>query len=372
MSEKRAPNSTAPNLLELRGVKKHFPIGGAIPLIQKRKTVKAVDGVDLTIARGETLAIVGESGSGKTTLGRVALGLQKPTAGDVLFDGAKLTDRSAEEQRKLRRRMQIVFQDPFGSLNPRLPIGDQIEEGLVAHNLGAAQERKDRMHSALEIVGLPQEYAVRYPHEFSGGQRQRIGIARALALNPEFVVLDEPVSALDVSIQSQVLNLLADLRQQQGLTYMFISHNLDVVGYFADRVAVMYLGKVVESGPVDQVFMKPQHPYTIALLSAVPKIEAHDTADRLILKGEIPSPINPPSGCRFRTRCWLREQLGNPERCSTEEPLLAASPRALDVAVACHFPLEDGAAATTMSGRTAAAATAKVKAAVTVKAKQRP
>jgi oligopeptide/dipeptide ABC transporter ATP-binding protein len=332
VSEKRAAVGTSANLLELRGVKKHFPIGSAIPLIQKRKTVKAVDGVDLTIARGETLAIVGESGSGKTTLGRVALGLQKPTAGEVWFDGAKLTDRSAEEQRKLRRRMQIVFQDPFGSLNPRLPIGDQIEEGLVAHAIGTASERKDRMHAALEIVGLPQEYAVRYPHEFSGGQRQRIGIARALALNPEFVVLDEPVSALDVSIQSQVLNLLADLREKQGLTYMFISHNLDVVGYFADRVAVMYLGKVVETGPVDQVFTKPQHPYTIALLSAVPKIEAHDTADRLILEGEIPSPISPPSGCRFRTRCWLREQLGNPERCATEEPLLAASPRALDVA----------------------------------------
>lgn len=273
------------NLLELRGLKKHFPIGSAIPLIQKRKTVKAVDGVDLTIARGETLAIVGESGSGKTTLGRVALGLQQPTAGEVWFDGARLIDRSAEEQRKLRRKMQIVFQDPFGSLNPRLPIGDQIEEGLVAHAMGTPSERKNRMHSALEIVGLPQEYAVRYPHEFSGGQRQRIGIARALALDPEFVVLDEPVSALDVSIQSQVLNLLADLRAKQGLTYMFISHNLDVVGYFADRVAVMYLGKVVESGPVDHVFTKPQHPYTIALLSAVPKIEEHDTADRLILEG---------------------------------------------------------------------------------------
>ena len=361
MSEQRVASGTSANLLELRGLKKHFPIGSAIPLIQKRKTVKAVDGVDLTIARGETLAIVGESGSGKTTLGRVALGLQQPTAGEVWFDGARLIDRSAEEQRKLRRKMQIVFQDPFGSLNPRLPIGDQIEEGLVAHAMGTSSERKDRMHSALELVGLPAEYAVRYPHEFSGGQRQRIGIARALALDPEFVVLDEPVSALDVSIQSQVLNLLADLRAKQGLTYMFISHNLDVVGYFADRVAVMYLGKVVESGPVDHVFTKPQHPYTIALLSAVPKIEAHDTADRLILEGEIPSPISPPSGCRFRTRCWLREQLGNPDRCSTEEPLLAASPRDLDVAVACHFPLEDGAAATTKAGRTAAAASSKAK-----------
>ena len=344
-------------LVELRGLKKYFPIGSAIPLIQNRKTIKAVDGVNLSIARGETLAIVGESGSGKTTLGRVVLGLQKATAGEVLFDGSKLTDRSSEELRHLRRRMQIVFQDPFGSLNPRLPIGDQIEEGLVAHNIGDSAARRKTMRRSLELVGLPAEYAVRYAHEFSGGQRQRVGIARALALNPEFIVLDEPVSALDVSIQSQVLNLLADLRTKQGLTYMFISHNLDVVGYFADRVAVMYLGKIVEIGPVDQVFTKPQHPYTIALLSAVPKIEAHDSGDRLILEGEIPSPVSPPSGCRFRTRCWLREQLGNPERCATEEPLLAASLRSPTVGVACHFPLEDGAASMTKRGRNAIATT---------------
>jgi len=346
------------NLIELRGVKRYFPIAGGIPFISKRQSVKAVDGVDLAVARGETLAIVGESGSGKTTLGRVALGLQPATAGEVWFDGKRLKDRSAEERRQLRRRMQIVFQDPFGSLNPRLPIGDQIEEGLVAHSIGNAASQRKRMHASLEMVGLPAEYAVRYPHEFSGGQRQRVGIARALALEPDFVVLDEPVSALDVSIQSQVLNLLADLRREQGLTYLFISHNLDVVGYFADRVAVMYLGKVVEIGPVEQVFAKPQHPYTVALISAVPKIEVHNTADRLILSGEIPSPINPPSGCRFRTRCWLREQLGNPERCSTEEPILAASPRNLNVSVACHFPIADGAAATTSAGRKKIAALA--------------
>lgn len=346
-------------LLELRGIQKYFPIGGNIPFIQKRRNVKAVDGVDLAIARGETLSVVGESGSGKTTLGRVALGLQRATAGEVWFDGSKLSDRSAEERRKLRRRMQIVFQDPFGSLNPRLPVGDQIEEGLLAHNLGNATQRRKRMHEALELVGLPSEYAVRYPHEFSGGQRQRVGIARALALNPEFVVLDEPVSALDVSIQSQVLNLLADLREKNGLTYMFISHNLDVVGYFADRVAVMYLGKVVELGPVDRVFTKPQHPYTVALISAVPKVEAHDVKDRIILEGEIPSPINPPSGCRFRTRCWLREQLGNPERCATEEPKLVSSLQETAVSVACHFPLVDGAAATTRSGRAEIASAAK-------------
>jgi oligopeptide/dipeptide ABC transporter ATP-binding protein len=358
------------SLLELQGVKRYFKVKGGG--LFKPNMVKAVDGVDLSVQRGTTVALVGESGSGKSTLGRVALGLQPVTEGNVIYGGQDLTSLSAGERRRLRQKMQIVFQDPFGSLNPRLPIGDQIEEGLHAHGNRNRVDRRKRVDHMMDLVGLPSEYTARYPHEFSGGQRQRIGIARALALEPEFVVLDEPVSALDVSIQSQVLNLLADLRTEKGLTYMFISHNLDVVGYFADRVAVMYLGKVVESGPVDQVFLKPQHPYTIALLSAVPKIEAHDTADRLILKGEIPSPINPPSGCRFRTRCWLREQLGNPERCSTEEPLLAASPRALDVAVACHFPLEDGAAATTMSGRTAAAATTKVKAAVTVKARQRP
>lgn len=356
---RQGDRDAAAPLVAVRGLKKHFPIGGSIPFLRARQYVRAVDGVDLSIARGETLSVVGESGSGKTTLGRVALGLQRPTAGEVLFDGAPLAARSAEERRKLRQRMQIVFQDPFGSLNPRLPVGDQIEEGLVAHSIGDAAQRRARMRESLELVGLPVEYGVRYPHEFSGGQRQRIGIARALALNPEFVVLDEPVSALDVSIQSQVLNLLTELRSEQGLTYMFISHNLDVVGYFADRVAVMYLGKVVELGPVEQVFTTPQHPYTVALISAVPKIESHDSGDRLILEGEIPSPINPPSGCRFRTRCWLREKLGNPERCETEEPLLASSPRNLSASVACHFPIEDGLASTTAKGRTANVAAAK-------------
>jgi oligopeptide/dipeptide ABC transporter ATP-binding protein len=344
-------------LLELHGVRRYFRVKGGS--IFRPNMVKAVDGIDLSITRGMTMALVGESGSGKSTLGRVALGLQQVSGGKVIYDRQDLTTLTASDRRRLRQKMQIVFQDPFGSLNPRLPIGDQIEEGLHAHGNRDRRDRRSRVAKMLDLVGLPPEYASRYAHEFSGGQRQRIGIARALALEPEFVVLDEPVSALDVSIQSQVLNLLAELRTEKGLTYMFISHNLDVVGYFADRVAVMYLGKVVESGPVDQVFTKPQHPYTIAILSAVPKIEAHDSADRLILEGEIPSPINPPSGCRFRTRCWLREQLGNPERCATEEPLLAASPRALDVAVACHFPLEDGAASTTKVGRAAAAASAK-------------
>jgi peptide/nickel transport system ATP-binding protein len=338
-------------LLKLVGVKRHFQVRGGIPLIRKPLAVRAVDGVDLTVTRGETLSLVGESGSGKTTLGRVALGLQPATAGTVTFDGREIKKLSVTERRALRKRMQIVFQDPFGSLNPRLPIGDQIEEGLLAHKLGNPAAREKRVREVLDLVGLDPNYASRYPHEFSGGQRQRIGIARALAVNPEFIVLDEPVSALDVSIQSQVLNLLTDLRNEKGLTYLFISHNLDVVGYFSDRVAVMYLGKVVEIGPVDRVFTKPQHPYTVALISAVPKVEEHDTKDRLILAGEIPSPISPPSGCRFRTRCWLREQLGNPEKCSTEEPKLVATPRDVTVNVACHFPLADGAAATTAAGR---------------------
>ena len=347
-------------LLKLVGVKRHFPVRGGIPFLRKPLAVRAVDGVDLSVARGETLSLVGESGSGKTTLGRVALGLQPATAGSVAFDGREIKKLSAAERRALRKRMQIVFQDPFGSLNPRLPIGDQIEEGLLAHKLGDHAAREKRVREVLDLVGLDPNYAARYPHEFSGGQRQRVGIARALAVNPEFIVLDEPVSALDVSIQSQVLNLLTDLRSEKGLTYLFISHNLDVVGYFSDRVAVMYLGKVVEIGPVDRVFTKPQHPYTVALISAVPKVEAHDAKDRLILEGEIPSPIAPPSGCRFRTRCWLREQLGNPERCSTEEPKLVATPRDVSVNVACHFPLADGAAATTAAGRAEIARAVKV------------
>lgn len=346
-------------LVRFDQVSRYFPVKSKGSLFKKQ--VRAVDGVSLNIRAGETVALVGESGSGKSTLGRLAIGLQPATSGSVYFESNDLTKISRSNRRLLRQRMQIVFQDPFGSLNPRLPIGDQIEEGLIAHNLGDGPQRLTRVREVLDLVGLPAEYGARYPHEFSGGQRQRIGIARALAVNPEFVVLDEPVSALDVSIQSQVLNLLANLRLQQGLTYLFISHNLDVVGYFADRVAVMYLGKIVESGPVDQVFTKPQHPYTIALLSAVPKIAAHDAGDRLILEGEIPSPINPPSGCRFRTRCWLREQLGNPDRCASEEPLLAASPQALDVAVACHFPLEDGRASITKAGRATAVAKQQTK-----------
>lgn len=356
--KERVASLPARALIQLDAVSRFFPVKSKGFFFKQQ--VRAVDGVSLSIQSGETVALVGESGSGKSTLGRVAIGLQPATSGSVFFEENNLAKISRSSRRQLRRRMQIVFQDPFGSLNPRLPIGDQIEEGLIAHNLGNGPARRARVGEVLDLVGLPSDYGARYPHEFSGGQRQRIGIARALAVNPEFVVLDEPVSALDVSIQSQVLNLLADLRKEKGLTYLFISHNLDVVGYFSDRVAVMYLGKIVESGPVEQVFTAPQHPYTIALLSAVPKIQAHDAGDRLILEGEIPSPINPPSGCRFRTRCWLREQLGNPERCTTEEPLLAASPKALDVAVACHFPLEDGRASITKAGRLAAVAGLKV------------
>ena len=317
MSENRVASGASANLLELRGLKKHFPIGSAIPLIQKRKTVKAVDGVDLTIARGETLAIVGESGSGKTTLGRVALGLQQPTAGEVWYDGTRLIDRSAEEQRQLRRKMQIVFQDPFASLDPRTPIGEAVGEGLRIHGIGSAKEREAKVAKTLDMVGLRPESARRYPHEFSGGQRQRVGIARALILDPSLIVLDEPVSALDVSIQAQVLNLLAELQKELGLSYLFIAHNLGVVEHLCDRIAVMYLGKIVETAPAAELFKEPSHPYTRALLSAVPEPDRRERRDRIILEGDVPSPLNPPSGCTFHPRC--RESVA---ACSATTPSL--------------------------------------------------
>ena len=335
-----------------------------VVLVDDHQIVRA--GLKAVLSTAKDITVVGEGGTGKD-----ALVLAERLDPHVIVMDLSMPDMDGlTATRELQKANALRTPTPGEPITRRVLVltmhtEDEhlvalLEAGAGGYLLKSVADR-ELVDAVLDLVGLDPNYASRYPHEFSGGQRQRIGIARALAVNPEFIVLDEPVSALDVSIQSQVLNLLADLRTKQGLTYMFISHNLDVVGYFADRVAVMYLGKVVESGPVDHVFTKPQHPYTIALLSAVPKIEAHDTADRLILEGEIPSPISPPSGCRFRTRCWLREQLGNPERCATEEPALAASPRDLDVAVACHFPLEDGAAATTKAGRTAAAASSKAK-----------
>ena len=324
-------------LLQIRGLKKHFPIVGGL-LKRQIGTVYAVDGVDFDVRAGEIFSLVGESGCGKTTLGRSVLRLIEPTAGSITFSGRDITNISQDELRPLRRKMQIIFQDPFGSLNPRMPVSDIIGEGLLAQGMKDRKTRDKKVEDSLEIVGLRREYTRRYPHEFSGGQRQRIGIARALALGPDIVVCDEPVSALDVSIQSQVLNLLLDLRRDLNLTYIFISHNLSVVQYFSDRVGVMYLGKIAEIGTVEQLYRDPRHPYTVALLSAIPNADPRRRKKRLVLKGDVPSPAAPPSGCRFHTRCWLREKLGNPERCVTEEPALRNFGD--DHQTACHFAEE--------------------------------
>ncbi|OGO59081.1 MAG: hypothetical protein A2V85_01460 [Chloroflexi bacterium RBG_16_72_14] len=330
--------SAAGPLLAVRDLRKHFPIHGGV-LRRQIGTVYAVDGVTFDVMRGETFSLVGESGCGKTTLGRTVLQLTPPTSGRVVFDGYELEDVEPNDMRPLRRRMQIIFQDPFGSLNPRMPISDIIGEGLLSQGLTDRQARDKKVEDSLEIVGLRREYTRRYPHEFSGGQRQRIGVARALALSPDFIVADEPVSALDVSIQSQVLNLLYDLKRDLNLTYLFISHNLSVIQYFSDRVGVMYLGKLVEIGTVEQLYRNPRHPYTVALLSAIPEADPRRRRKRLILKGDLPSPAAPPAGCRFHTRCWLRERLGNPENCVTQEPEV----RSLGDTghqVACHWTEE--------------------------------
>ena len=325
-------------LVSVRGLKKHFPIMGGL-LRRQVGTIYAVDGVDFDVMRGEVFALVGESGCGKTTLGRTLLQLTPPTDGRVIFNGYELDDVAADDMRPLRRKMQIIFQDPFGSLNPRMPISDIIGEGLVAQGITDRAERDKRVEDSLEIVGLRRDYTRRFPHEFSGGQRQRIGVARALALSPDFIVCDEPVSALDVSIQSQVLNLLLDLKRDLNLTYLFISHNLSVVEYFSDRIGVMYLGKLVEVGTVEELYKNASHPYTVALLSAIPDADPRKRRKRLVLKGDVPSPAAPPSGCRFHTRCWLRERLDNPEICVTTEPEL----RVIDQTghrAACHFVSE--------------------------------
>ncbi|MEA2622728.1 MAG: peptide/nickel transport system ATP-binding protein [Chloroflexota bacterium] len=308
-------------LLQIRGLKKHFPIYGGF-LRRKVGTVFAVDGVDFDVKKGEIFALVGESGCGKTTLGRTVLQLLPPTDGSVTFDGTDITGWKSSRMRPVRKRMQIIFQDPFGSLNPRMPVSDIIGEGLIAQGMKSGKERVKKIETTLDAVGLRKSYTRRFPHEFSGGQRQRLGIARALALDPEFIVCDEPVSALDVSIQSQILNLLLDLRKEYDLTYLFISHNLSVVEYFSDRVAVMYLGQVHELATVEDLYREPRHPYTVALLSAIPRADPRVRPKRLVLKGDLPSPAAPPSGCRFHTRCWLREKLGNPENCVQVDPPL--------------------------------------------------
>jgi oligopeptide transport system ATP-binding protein len=324
-------------LLRLEDLKVWFPIRDGIIRQRHIGDVQAVDGVTFEIERGETLGLVGESGCGKSTTGRAIVRLNPPTGGRIFFDGQDVTEIKGSELRRLRKRMQMIFQDPYASLDPRMTAGGIIAEPLDIHDVGTTAERRERVRELLQTVGLNPAYASRYPHEFSGGQRQRIGVARALALQPDLIVADEPISALDVSIQAQIINLLERLQGEFGLTYLFIAHDLSVVRHISDRTAVMYLGRVVETSGSRDLNVRPLHPYTLALLSAVPipdpVVESHRR--RIILKGDVPSPVNPPSGCRFHTRCWLREKLGNPERCVTEDPAL----RVLDTRheVACHF-----------------------------------
>ena len=294
-------------ILTVTRLKTYFPVRGGF--WGRRMYVHAVDGVDFTIHRGKTLGLVGESGSGKTTVGRTILRLIPPTAGRVVFDGQDVFSLSGPDMRALRRRMQVIFQDPVGSLNPRMTVGDIVGEPLKVHTDLSRSQRRQRVGELLERVGLPGSYVSRYPHEFSGGQRQRIGIARALAPGPDFIVCDEPISALDVSIQAQILNLLSDLQDELGLSYLFIAHNLAVVEHFADEVAVMYLGRIVERAGSDELYARPTHPYTQALLSAVPKPDPASGRLRVRLPGEVPSSINPPPGCPFHPRCPLTRQL---------------------------------------------------------------
>jgi oligopeptide/dipeptide ABC transporter ATP-binding protein len=290
-------------LLEIRDLRKWFPVKGNF-LSHKRENVKAVDGVSFDVLRGEVLSVVGESGSGKTTVGRLAMRLLAPTDGTIRFDGQDITHLSRRQMRPIRRRMQLVFQDPYASLNPKKPVESIIADPLEIHGLAkSSQDRRDKVAEALQLVGLPPEHAARFPHEFSGGQRQRIGIARALISGPELLVADEPVSALDVSVQAQVVNLLLELKGRLRLTILFIAHDLAVVGHISDRIAVMYLGRLVEIAPTRELFDNPRHPYTEALLSAAPVPDPTLSRRRILLKGDIPSPLNPPSGCSFRTRC---------------------------------------------------------------------
>jgi oligopeptide/dipeptide ABC transporter ATP-binding protein len=332
VQEVATPSTTGTTLIDVRGLKVHFPIKGGL-LNRTIAQVKAVDGVDLFVRRGETLGLVGESGCGKSTTGRAILQLIKPTAGSVKLNGVELTTLPSAELRRKRAEMQMIFQDPFGSLDPRFTVGQIVAEPLENFKRGNQKEIREQVAHLLEVVGLNPYYVNRFPHEFSGGQRQRIGIARALALRPSFIVADEPVSALDVSIQAQVLNLLQDLQAEFGLTYLFVAHNLSVVKHISDRVAVMYLGRVVELASSEKLYELPLHPYTQALLSAipVPDPEVEARRKRIILEGDVPSPVNPPPGCNFHPRCWKAQQICR----EVTPPLEMKEPEHY---AACHFP----------------------------------
>ncbi|WFE25029.1 dipeptide ABC transporter ATP-binding protein [Solwaraspora sp. WMMD791] len=321
-------------VLETRDLVKHFPLTQGILFKKQIGAVRAVDGINLQLSRGETLGIVGESGCGKSTLAKLLVGLEKPSSGSILVHGTDVAGRSRAELRRARRNIQLVMQDPYTSLNPRMTVGDLIGEPFEIHpDVAPRGDRRRRVQELLDLVGLNPDHINRYPHQFSGGQRQRIGIARALALRPEIILCDEPVSALDVSIQAQVINLLEKLQKELGLSYIFIAHDLSVVRHIANRVAVMYLGKVVEIGNEDEIYERPTHPYTQALLSAVPLPDptVRGLRDQIVLEGDVPSPADPPSGCRFRTRCWKAQDL-----CATEEPALTVRDASAHPS-ACHF-----------------------------------
>jgi oligopeptide transport system ATP-binding protein len=343
-------------LVEVEDLKVWFPITEGIILERHVGDVRAVDGVSFKLTRGETLGLVGESGCGKSTTGRAIIRLYDPTSGTIKFDGVDMATLGRDELRKSRRRMQMIFQDPYSSLNPRMTAGGIIGEPLDIHEIGDKKGRHERVRELLSTVGLNPDFAERYPHEFSGGQRQRIGVARSLAVNPDLIVADEPISALDVSIQAQIINLLERLQGEFDLTYLFIAHDLSVVRHISDRIAVMYLGKIVELASSRDLNRFPFHPYTVALLSAIPIPDpvVESRRRRIILRGDVPSPAAPPSGCRFHTRCWLRERLGNPEVCSTEDPPLR--PLATGHEVACHFAeqVDDSAEQLQATGRASA------------------
>ncbi len=319
-------------LLRVNNLVKHFPIMQGVIIQKQVGAVHAVDDVSFDVRRGETLGLVGESGCGKSTTGRTVLQLYRPTSGSVVFDGVDLVNLKGEDLRHMRRKMQMIFQDPYASLNPRMTVGEIVGEPLVVHNVAKQKEIEERVANLLDLVGLNPAFSARYPHEFSGGQRQRIGVARALALQPSFIVCDEPISALDVSIQAQVVNLLEDLQKQFNLTYLFIAHDLSMVRHISNRIAVMYLGVIVELADRDELYLEPLHPYAQALLSAVPIPDpiADANRKRVLLEGDVPSPVNPPSGCHFRTRCSIAESL-----CAEQKPAF----RELKPGhfVACHF-----------------------------------